>query len=195
MYAGRRSLRCRPLADFRERDLRPPGSLAVDGPKRPFQEAPIGPLRELHQRVLHIDDLIKPRAKQILLTALVVASKSFARAQQRQRITACDSREILNPNLQENRPPKSDFRQNQSTTIFTSHPSILPFPNFSRRTILCHSAATSAAASATKAGGGDLRNICRSSRRGSLPIPASPIPPSSVDRAGSLVTVSGRRRA
>src|SRR5262245_52560960 len=44
--------------------------VGVDRPKRLLQKTPIDRPRQLHQRVFHIDDLVKPSAEQILLTAL-----------------------------------------------------------------------------------------------------------------------------
>src|SRR5262252_9482905 len=44
--------------------------VGVDRPKRLFQKTPIDRPRQLHQRVFHINDLIKPRAEQILLAGL-----------------------------------------------------------------------------------------------------------------------------
>ena len=35
-----------------------------------FQEAPVDRPRELRQRVIHVDDLVEPRTKQILLAAV-----------------------------------------------------------------------------------------------------------------------------
>jgi hypothetical protein len=45
--------------------------LPFPGHDRPRdEEPPVDRTRELHQRVVHVDDLVEPRAKQILLTAL-----------------------------------------------------------------------------------------------------------------------------
>src|SRR5262249_17953327 len=42
----------------------------VDRAELRFQKPPVDRPRQLHQRVVHVDDLIKPRAEQIMLTAL-----------------------------------------------------------------------------------------------------------------------------
>jgi hypothetical protein len=42
--------------------------IRVDRPKPPFQEPPIHRTPQRHQRMLEVDDLIEPRAKQILLS-------------------------------------------------------------------------------------------------------------------------------
>ena len=52
------------------RQRRLAGLVAVDRPKPFFQEAPVDRPRQLHQRMVHVDDLIQPRAQQILLAAL-----------------------------------------------------------------------------------------------------------------------------
>jgi hypothetical protein len=44
--------------------------IGVDLPEAPFQELPIHRPRQRRQRMLHVDDLIEPRAKQILLSRL-----------------------------------------------------------------------------------------------------------------------------
>jgi hypothetical protein len=52
------------------RQGRPAGILVVDLAKALLEEAPVDRLRELHQCVIGIDDLIEPRPKQIGLAAL-----------------------------------------------------------------------------------------------------------------------------
>ncbi len=72
----------------------------VDRPEPLLQKTPIDRLRQLHQRVVHIDDLVKPRAKQILLATLPPLAwshrKSPAPSARARRITAYDSRESSN---------------------------------------------------------------------------------------------------
>src|SRR6516162_6275180 len=67
---------------------RPPQTSAPENPNRS---------RQLHQRVFHINDLVKPGAEQILLTALPSLAwshrKSPAPSARARRITASDSRE------------------------------------------------------------------------------------------------------
>src|SRR5262245_6744925 len=66
-------------------------------PPQLFQKTPIDRPRQLHQRVFHIDNLVKPRAEQILLTGLPSLAwshrKSPAPSARARRITACDSKE------------------------------------------------------------------------------------------------------
>jgi hypothetical protein len=52
------------------RQWRLAGIIRVDLAEAPFQEAPIHRAAQRRQRMLHVDDLIKPRAKQILLSRL-----------------------------------------------------------------------------------------------------------------------------
>jgi hypothetical protein len=52
------------------RQWRAPRIIRVDGPKLTFQELPIHRVPQRHQRMLQVDDLIEPRAKQILLSRL-----------------------------------------------------------------------------------------------------------------------------
>src|SRR3954462_99339 len=46
------------------------GAVRVDRSELLFQKAPVDRSRQLRQRMLHIDDLVEPRTKQILLAAL-----------------------------------------------------------------------------------------------------------------------------
>src|SRR5580704_4920834 len=46
------------------------GIIRVDLPEAPFQKPPIHGSRQLRQRMIHVDDLIEPGAKQILLARL-----------------------------------------------------------------------------------------------------------------------------
>ena len=78
------------------RQRRPAGAVLVDGAERRLQEAPVDRPRQPHQRVLRVDDLIEPRAKQILLAALPPfpwPHRNLRPSRPRQRITARDSRE------------------------------------------------------------------------------------------------------
>src|SRR5260221_12773059 len=51
------------------RQRRPPGAVGIHGTELLFQKPPVDRPRQLHQRVIHVDDLVEPRAKQILLAA------------------------------------------------------------------------------------------------------------------------------
>src|SRR6516162_8855094 len=44
--------------------------VGVDRAELRFQKPPVDRPRQLHQRVVHVDDLVKPRAEQILLAGL-----------------------------------------------------------------------------------------------------------------------------
>jgi hypothetical protein len=46
------------------------GILGIDLAEAPFQKRPIHAPRQLRQRMVHVDDLIEPGAKQILLARL-----------------------------------------------------------------------------------------------------------------------------
>src|SRR5438034_2189267 len=80
-----------------------------------FQKTPVDRPRQLHQGVVHVDDLVKPGAEQILLAALPPLAwphrKSPAPSARARRITASDSGESSKSNLQGNRPPKTKNRQ------------------------------------------------------------------------------------
>src|SRR6185437_2415480 len=52
------------------RQRRLAGAVLVDRAQPLFQEPPVDRPRKLHQRVLYIDDLVEPRAKQILFAGL-----------------------------------------------------------------------------------------------------------------------------
>src|SRR5262245_36413282 len=69
--------------------------VAIDRPELLLQETPVDRPRQLHQRVLHVDDLVKPRAEQILLATLPPLAwphrQSPAPSPRARRITACDS--------------------------------------------------------------------------------------------------------
>src|SRR5690606_27046902 len=52
------------------RQRRAPRNVGVDRPEARLQKAPIDGPRELRQRMAHVDDLIEPRPKQILLPAV-----------------------------------------------------------------------------------------------------------------------------
>jgi hypothetical protein len=71
--------------------------VGIDLAEPPLQKAPVNRLRELHQRVLHVDDLIKQRAEQIAFTRLPPLLRSHCHPStstpSRQRIMASDSRE------------------------------------------------------------------------------------------------------
>ncbi len=47
----------------------PPGAVGIHRTELLFQAPPVDRPRQLHQRVIHVDDLVEPRAKQILLAA------------------------------------------------------------------------------------------------------------------------------
>src|SRR6266540_4019803 len=75
-----------------------------------FQKTPVDRPRQLHQGVVHVDDLVKPGAEQILLAALPPLAWRIANLPLHQlrarRITAFDSRESSKSNLQGSRPPR-----------------------------------------------------------------------------------------
>jgi hypothetical protein len=52
------------------RQRRPAGAVGVHRAEFLFQEAPVDCPRKLRQLVIQVDDLIEPRAKQILLAAV-----------------------------------------------------------------------------------------------------------------------------
>jgi hypothetical protein len=52
------------------RQRRVAGIIRVDFAEAPFQEPPVHRPPQRYQRMLHVDDLIEPRAKQILLARL-----------------------------------------------------------------------------------------------------------------------------
>src|SRR6266481_6484111 len=89
--------------------------VGVDRPERLLQKTPIDRPRQLHLGVVHVDDLVKPGAEQILLAALPPLAwphrKSPAPSARARRITASDSRESSKSNLQGNRPPNTKNRQ------------------------------------------------------------------------------------
>src|SRR5882757_5529212 len=72
-------------------------AVLVDRAELLFQKSPVDRPCQLHQRVVHIDDLIEPRTKQILLAALPPFPwphrNPSARPHQAKRSTASDSRE------------------------------------------------------------------------------------------------------
>src|SRR5882757_10072956 len=72
-------------------------AVLVDRAELLFQKPPVDRPCQLHQRVVHIDDLIEPRTKQILLAALPPFPwphrNPSARPHQAKRSTASDSRE------------------------------------------------------------------------------------------------------
>src|SRR6516165_4844806 len=56
-----------------------------------FQKPPVDRPRQLHQRVVHVDDLIKPRAEQILLAGLPSLAWSHRKSPlQRPKTGKCD---------------------------------------------------------------------------------------------------------
>src|SRR5262249_34901459 len=89
--------------------------VGVDRPEPLLQKTPVDRPRQFHQRVAQVDDLIQPRAEQILLAAhrsLAWSHSKFpAPSVGARRITACDSRESTKSNLQAKSSPKSKNRQ------------------------------------------------------------------------------------
>src|ERR1700758_3321863 len=59
--------------------------VGVDRPEPLSQKTPIDRPRQLHQRVVHVDDLIKPRAEQILLAGLPSLAWSHRKSPLHQR--------------------------------------------------------------------------------------------------------------
>jgi len=47
-----------------------PGCVSVGGAKPGFEKAPVARRRQLHQRMLRVQDLIQPCAKQVLMASL-----------------------------------------------------------------------------------------------------------------------------
>src|ERR1700730_17004236 len=79
------------------RQRRPAAAIGIYRAEFLFQKCPVDRPRQLHQRVVHVDYLIEPRPKQILLAALPSLPwphrNPSARSHQTKRITASDSRE------------------------------------------------------------------------------------------------------
>ena len=65
--------------------------------------------RQLHQRVLHVDDRVQPRAQEIALSAIASFLRSHRHLRCANGITSSDSREFLKAKLQAFEPshPKS----------------------------------------------------------------------------------------
>src|SRR6202022_5134380 len=91
------------------RQRRSAAAIGVHGAEFLFQKSPVDRPRQLHQRVVHVDDLIEPRTKQILFATPPTLPwphrNPSARSHQTKRITASDSRESPHMHLQENRRP------------------------------------------------------------------------------------------
>ena len=112
------------------RQRRPADTVLVDGTELAVQESPVDRPRQPHQRVIHIDDLIEPRAKQILLAALPPfpwPHRTLRQRVQGREITAAKFEGIPNANLQENPRQDPQFRQIPSPGIL---PSSLPLRRF-----------------------------------------------------------------
>src|SRR5882757_6197131 len=79
------------------RQRRPAAAIGIYRAELLLQKSPVDRPRQFHQRVLHVDDLIEPRPKQILLAAFPTLPwphrNPSARSYQTKRITASDSRE------------------------------------------------------------------------------------------------------
>ena len=102
------------------RQRRPAGAVGVHRTELLFQKSPVDRPRQLHQRVVHVDDLVEPRTKQILLAALPPLPwphRNPSDPIETKRITASRFEGIPNANLQENRCPIPNFRQIQSPKI------------------------------------------------------------------------------
>src|SRR6516164_8521284 len=89
--------------------------VGIDRAESLFEKTPVDCPCQLHQRVVHVDDLIKPCAEQILLAALPPLAwshrKSLAPSARSRRITPSDSKESSKSSLQGNRPAKAKNRQ------------------------------------------------------------------------------------
>ena len=99
------------------RQRRPAGAVGVNRPELLFQKSPVDRPRQLHQRVVHVDDLVEPRAKQILLAAFPPfpwPHRTLPQSPLRVENHGFRFEGIPNPNLQENRCPTINFRQIQS---------------------------------------------------------------------------------
>src|SRR5262249_53315704 len=79
-----------------------------------FQKPPVDRPRQLHQRVVHVDDLIKPRAEQILLAGLPSLAWSHRKSplyQPEREESRLAIRGNARNNFQGNRPPMAKSRQ------------------------------------------------------------------------------------
>jgi hypothetical protein len=82
------------------------GIIRVDLAEAPFQKPPIHRPRQLRQRMVHVDDLIEPGAKQILLARLPPFPWSHLVLRR-----SSDTTENHESNLQGIPFPTPDFRQ------------------------------------------------------------------------------------
>ncbi|WP_244561467.1 hypothetical protein [Ensifer aridi] len=58
------------------RQWRHAGAVGIDRAEAPLQKRAVDRLRQPHQLVLHVDDLIQPEAKQVLLSRLAPLARS-----------------------------------------------------------------------------------------------------------------------
>ena len=109
--------------------------VGVDRAEPLFQKVPVDRPRQLHQRVVHVDDLIQTRPEQVALAALPVLLRphlrSSARSTQAERITTSNSKESPNPIPKKTEVPvpktgKSDYfiasdhpRRSMASEFFT----------------------------------------------------------------------------
>jgi hypothetical protein len=98
------------------RQRRPAGAIGVHRAELLFQKPPVDRPRQLRQHVIHVDDLVEPRTKQILLAAFPTLPwphrplRSSRRAAENHGLRF---KGIANFNLQENRRRCPSFRQIQ----------------------------------------------------------------------------------
>ena len=111
------------------RQRRPAGPVLIDGAECRFQEAPVDRPRQPHQRVIHVDDLIEPRAKQILLAAL--PPFPWPHRTLRQRIHGRESRPQIRGN------PQHEFARKSPPhpTIPANPPAEMPAITFARQSL------------------------------------------------------------
>ena len=99
------------------RQRRPAGAVGVNRAELLFQKSPVDRPRQLRQRVVHVDDLVEPRTKQILLAAfppLPWPHRTLRQSRVRVENHGLRFEGIPNLNLQENRRRNPNFRQIQS---------------------------------------------------------------------------------
>jgi hypothetical protein len=91
------------------RQWRMTGFVGVDRAEPLFQKAPINRTRQLHQRVVHVDDLVQTQPEQVVLAALPILLRSHLRSSaqstQAERITSSDSKESPNRICKETEVP------------------------------------------------------------------------------------------
>ena len=122
------------------RQRRPAGAVLIDRAEVLLQETPVDGPRQLRQRVFHVDDLVEPRAEQLLLAGL--APLAWLHGWPPRRLVASTAENhsprfegIRRSELQENRRPEPQKRRNR---ILGQAQSAKPIRSlgFSSRTLL-----------------------------------------------------------